>query len=132
MDEKEKALLQSESENHRRRQFEALIKLQQERNGLIEPKKDLLILPGMFLPATSVPPTTSTEVGCSEQSEVNPRSSTMDTDSNSSRIKATTNNRTNLSSSSRRRHKGHGSRKQQHAHSVKRQWIRKEEDGSVQ
>ncbi|OAY78457.1 E3 ubiquitin-protein ligase RNF25 [Ananas comosus] len=129
-DEKEKALLQSESENHRRQQFEALIKLQQERNGLIEPKKDLLILPGMFLPATSVPPTTSTEVGCSEQSDVNSCSSTMETDSNSSQIKATTNNRTNLSS--RRRHKGHGSRKQQHAHSVKRQWIRKEEDGSEQ
>nr|CAD1835063.1 unnamed protein product [Ananas comosus var. bracteatus] len=129
-DEKEKALLQSESENHRRQQFEALIKLQQERNGLIEPKKDLLILPGMFLPATSVPHTTSTEVGCSEQSDVNSCSSTMETDSNSSQIKATTNNRTNLSS--RRRHKGHGSRKQQHAHSVKRQWIRKEEDGSEQ
>ncbi|KAJ4847611.1 hypothetical protein Tsubulata_002712 [Turnera subulata] len=49
-DEEDDELLQSESESIRRQKFEAILKLQQENSGLIEPKRDLLVLPGMFLP----------------------------------------------------------------------------------
>ncbi|KAJ3681800.1 hypothetical protein LUZ60_014373 [Juncus effusus] len=45
----EKELLESESEANRRKKFEELLKLQEGKNGLIEPKKDLVILPGMYI-----------------------------------------------------------------------------------
>ncbi|KAI7757664.1 hypothetical protein M8C21_029653 [Ambrosia artemisiifolia] len=50
-------LLHSDSENTRRQKFEAILKLQQENNGLIEPKKTEVLMPGMFLPRPT--PTTS-------------------------------------------------------------------------
>ncbi|XP_038684968.1 uncharacterized protein LOC119984889 isoform X2 [Tripterygium wilfordii] len=43
-------VLDATSENIRRQKFEAILKLQQENSGLIEPKRDLVVLPGMFLP----------------------------------------------------------------------------------
>ncbi|KAJ0483550.1 putative transcription factor C2H2 family [Helianthus annuus] len=51
-------LLHSDSENTRRQKFEVILKLQQENNGLIEPKKTEVLMPGMFLPRPA--PTTST------------------------------------------------------------------------
>ncbi|KAJ0673048.1 putative transcription factor C2H2 family [Helianthus annuus] len=51
-------LLHSDSENTRRQNFEVILKLQQENNGLIEPKKTEVLMPGMFLPRPA--PTTST------------------------------------------------------------------------
>ncbi|CAN6372440.1 unnamed protein product, partial [Urochloa humidicola] len=47
--EDEKELLHSEAEQIRRKRIESLLKLQQERNGLIEPKKDLAIQLGMYV-----------------------------------------------------------------------------------
>lgn len=49
-----KRILESECERIRREKFEAILKKQEEKSGLIEPKKDLLVLPGMYLPQ---PPT---------------------------------------------------------------------------
>ncbi|KAF6152966.1 hypothetical protein GIB67_021571 [Kingdonia uniflora] len=43
-------ILQSEAENIRRQKFEALLKLQEENSGLIEPKRIEVLMPGMFLP----------------------------------------------------------------------------------
>ncbi|KAK4748034.1 hypothetical protein SAY87_014620 [Trapa incisa] len=43
-------LLHSDSEKIRRQKFEAILKIQEERNGIIEPRKDLVVLPGMYLP----------------------------------------------------------------------------------
>ncbi|KAL5985324.1 hypothetical protein ACLOJK_027305 [Asimina triloba] len=43
-------LLQSESEKSRREKFEAILKRQQENSGLIDPRRNDVILPGMFLP----------------------------------------------------------------------------------
>ncbi|KAJ0111300.1 hypothetical protein Patl1_00110 [Pistacia atlantica] len=59
VDDNEK-LLQSDLENMRRQKFEAILKLQEERSGLIEPKRELVVLPGMFLsqPAALPSPTT--------------------------------------------------------------------------
>ncbi|GMY23048.1 e3 ubiquitin-protein ligase rnf25 [Fagus crenata] len=42
-------LLQSDSEIVRRQKFEAALSLQQENSGLIEPKKNIAVLPGMYL-----------------------------------------------------------------------------------
>ncbi|RLM59061.1 E3 ubiquitin-protein ligase RNF25 isoform X2 [Panicum miliaceum] len=53
--EDEKELLHSEAEQIRRKRIESLFNLQQERNGLIEPKKDLAIQPGMYV---TLPPST--------------------------------------------------------------------------
>nr|XP_043628358.1 E3 ubiquitin-protein ligase RNF25 [Erigeron canadensis] len=52
-------LLHSNSENTRRQKFEAILKLQQENNGLIEPKKTEVLMPGMYLPCPVVTPTTA-------------------------------------------------------------------------
>ncbi|KAL2319882.1 hypothetical protein Fmac_028851 [Flemingia macrophylla] len=46
----EEKLLQSEGEIIRREKFEAILNLQKEKSGLIEPKRDIVILPGMYLP----------------------------------------------------------------------------------
>ncbi|CAA6669801.1 unnamed protein product [Spirodela intermedia] len=48
-------LLCSDEENRRREKFEALLRLQREHSGLIEPKKDLIVAPGMFLPEWASP-----------------------------------------------------------------------------
>ncbi|XP_076936974.1 uncharacterized protein LOC143604350 [Bidens hawaiensis] len=62
-------LLNTDSENIRRKKFEAILKVQQENNGLIEPKKSEVLMPGMFLPrplaVTSA--TSAKEVTDSEQ-----------------------------------------------------------------
>ncbi|RZC48127.1 hypothetical protein C5167_041068 [Papaver somniferum] len=50
----EKEVLQSEAENARRKKFEAVLKLQEENSGLIEPKRTEVLRPGMFLPEPPV------------------------------------------------------------------------------
>ncbi|EMS55282.1 hypothetical protein TRIUR3_26469 [Triticum urartu] len=55
----DKELLHSEAEKKRREKFGSLFNLQQERNGLIEPKKDLAIQPGMYVSLAASEPTTS-------------------------------------------------------------------------
>lgn len=48
-------LLSSDEEKRRREKFDALLRLQREHSGLIEPKKDLVVPPGMFLPERASP-----------------------------------------------------------------------------
>ncbi|KAL8500436.1 hypothetical protein ACS0TY_020146 [Phlomoides rotata] len=51
-------VLHSDYEKMRREKFEAILKIQQENSGLIEPRKNEVLLPGMFLPqSVSLPPT---------------------------------------------------------------------------
>ncbi|XP_020223793.1 uncharacterized protein LOC109805917 [Cajanus cajan] len=58
----EEKLLQSEDEIIRRQKFEAILSLQKENSGLIEPKRDIVILPGMYLPQpVAMPSSTSTK-----------------------------------------------------------------------
>ncbi|KAI5423310.1 hypothetical protein KIW84_046337 [Lathyrus oleraceus] len=58
----EENILQSEDEIIRKQRFEAILSLQKENNGLIEPKKDIVILPGMYLQQpVAVPDSTSTK-----------------------------------------------------------------------
>ncbi|GAU20208.1 hypothetical protein TSUD_352720 [Trifolium subterraneum] len=67
-------ILQSEQEIIRKQRFEAILSLQKENNGLIEPKKDIVILPGMYLQQPVVVPdsTTNKEPDEVEQQERDP------------------------------------------------------------
>ncbi|XP_059633833.1 uncharacterized protein LOC132276433 [Cornus florida] len=62
-------LLQCDSENIRRQKFEAILKIQQENSGLIEPKRNEVLLPGMFLPRPIAPPTTVLDKEATEQDQ---------------------------------------------------------------
>lgn len=52
-EEGEDPVLQSESENMRRERFEAILKTQEEKGGLVQPKKNISVVPGMYLPPAS-------------------------------------------------------------------------------
>ncbi|KAJ1276010.1 hypothetical protein BS78_05G181100 [Paspalum vaginatum] len=126
--EDEKELLNSEAEQNRRKRIESIVNLQQERNGLIEPKKDLAIQPGMYV---SLPPNTldTTE-------EVNSAPSEDTTTSTSGTVQYDLANNTNSNkpkhSGHRRRNRGNVSRRQHHGQSGRQQWQRKEADTSHQ
>ncbi|CAN1188607.1 E3 ubiquitin-protein ligase RNF25 [Linum perenne] len=72
-DDEEETVVGCESEHIRREKFEAILKLQEEKHGLIEPKKSIAVLPGMFLPqpapAPAPTPAVSTETNSGESSE---------------------------------------------------------------
>ncbi|XP_019464812.1 PREDICTED: E3 ubiquitin-protein ligase RNF25 isoform X1 [Lupinus angustifolius] len=65
----EEELLQSEHEIIRRQKFEVIFNLQKENSGLIEPKKDLVILPGMYLPQPAATPSSTSTQESDEQQE---------------------------------------------------------------
>ncbi|KAG0456975.1 hypothetical protein HPP92_022132 [Vanilla planifolia] len=67
-EEEEKSVLLCDIERSRRQKFETILELQKRKGGLIEPTKNLLILPGMFLPETVQRPSTSA-VEAMEQSK---------------------------------------------------------------
>lgn len=58
-EDKEDPLLQSESENMRRERFEAILKTQEEKGGLVQPKKNISVVPGMYLPPPPAPASSS-------------------------------------------------------------------------
>lgn len=135
IDEDEKVILQSDEESLRREKFEALLKLQQENNGLIEPRKNLAILPGMFLPENiSVPtssaetigiPTTSAETISVQRGDPNQQK-----DSTKSSIKSGTSKHNN--SYRRRNNRFHSSKGPASAPHNRKQWIKKDMDPSEQ
>ncbi|KAI3829143.1 hypothetical protein L1987_03259 [Smallanthus sonchifolius] len=104
-------LLHSDSENTRRQKFEAILKLQQENNGLIEPKKTEVLMPGMFLPRPTTTTTSDKEAADSEQA--------TESKTNDGVSKPSSSNR--RSSGPRSRYRGKNSRGQ-----VNRQWVVKE------
>ncbi|KAI4370132.1 hypothetical protein MLD38_018512 [Melastoma candidum] len=58
-------ILRSDVEENRRLRYENLLKEQQSKNGLIEPKKDLVVLPGMYItPSISAHPSNVEEQPC--------------------------------------------------------------------
>lgn len=65
-------ILQSENEIIRKQRFEVILSLQKENNGLIEPKKDIVILPGMYLQQPVAAPTSTKEPDEIEQQERDP------------------------------------------------------------
>ncbi|XP_052193103.1 uncharacterized protein LOC127801757 isoform X3 [Diospyros lotus] len=108
-------LLQADSEKIRRQKFEAILKLQQENNGLIEPRKDLVLQPGMFLPRPIPQPTAVSTKETAEQRHTDPTIISVTSGGSSNR--PSTNEHRN---SGMRKHRGQNSRKQIS------QWIKKE------
>ncbi|XP_058104288.1 uncharacterized protein LOC131248190 [Magnolia sinica] len=114
--------LRSEAEENRRKKFEAILKLQQENSGLIEPRRNDVLLPGMYLPQPILPPVTSTETIArkeDEDSACNPPASETDLGGPSyqpgtSKPKST------------RKNRGHHTRKHLNSQSSRKQWIKKD------
>ncbi|KAL5799008.1 hypothetical protein ACOSQ2_003828 [Xanthoceras sorbifolium] len=115
VDDNEK-LLQSDSEIVRREKFEAILKLQQERSGIIEPKRELVVSPGMFLPQPATTPTTTSTKENTEQEQRPPPVPAETNPSGSSNRPSTSNHR----NSSTRKPRVRNPRK------PVRQWIRKD------
>ncbi|XP_042959919.1 uncharacterized protein LOC122294986 isoform X3 [Carya illinoinensis] len=102
-------LLESDSENIRRQKFETIQRLQQNNGGLIEPKRDLLVLPGMFLPQPVASAATMSAKESSEQQQTDHPPVNSETHSSESSMLATTSvqRRTGMM-----KHQGGNSRKQ--------------------
>lgn len=113
----DESLVESDSEKFRREKFESVLKLQQENSGLIEPPKNEVLLPGMFLPRPIPEPTT---VSVKETTDPQNTESSVGAVANSS------------GSSNRPRTSGHrnsGMRKHRGGRNPRnqgRQWIKKE------
>ncbi|KAK2986669.1 hypothetical protein RJ640_010125, partial [Escallonia rubra] len=101
-------LLQSESEIIRRHKFEAILKLQQENNGLNETKRSEVLMPGMFIsqPITSSATSSDKEVGDQLRQEL---AATDETVMSGSSYQPSTSGHRN---SGMRKHRGRNSRKQ--------------------
>ena len=105
----------SESENIRRQRFEAILKLQQEHNGLTEPKRNISVLPGTTHSQLFTTSSTVTNKSDEQEQQDSPSTSEMNTGDTSERPDT-------------RMHKNRGMRKQR-VRSFKKpvkQWIRKE------
>ncbi|GER43214.1 RWD domain-containing family protein [Striga asiatica] len=72
----DKDILHSDSEKLRRQKFEAVLRLQQENHGLIEPKKNEVLLPGVFLPQPVATPPTESDTVSSEPRKNGPTAKT--------------------------------------------------------
>ncbi|XP_024026469.1 E3 ubiquitin-protein ligase RNF25 isoform X2 [Morus notabilis] len=114
--EESKNLVYSDSENIRRQRFEATLKLQQEIRGLIEPRRDVRISPGMYLPQ---PTTTPADVETKESNEQQQRDLPS-----ASEMHASSSQRRNTSE-----HRNPGLWRKKRMHNPRKpvkQWIRKE------
>ncbi|KAH0928247.1 hypothetical protein HID58_013974 [Brassica napus] len=89
-------VLQSESENMRRERFEAILKTQEEKGGLVQPKKNISVVPGMYLPPPPAPASSS-----SNQEEAQEQGQQMEQHKEAE-------SETNSSSSNNRRGRGRG------------------------
>lgn len=129
----EEGLLHSEYEIIRRQKFEAILNLQEENSGLIEPKRDIVILPGMYLPQpVATPSSKSIKESDEHQEKVLPSVVSGKHASGTS----------NAPSSSRHRNFGarrQGARSDHHSSSTVRnprkpvqQWVRRENPSSKQ
>ncbi|CAD6253501.1 unnamed protein product [Miscanthus lutarioriparius] len=126
--EDETELLHSEAEQNRRKRIESIVNLQQERNGLIEPKKDLAIQPGMYV---SLPPSMPETA---EEDNADPSKDTATSTSETEQRGLANNTSSNKpkNSSYRRRNRANASRRQPHGQPPRQQWQRKEADTSHQ
>ncbi|CAN4125955.1 unnamed protein product [Withania somnifera] len=117
----EDTLLFSESEKLRREKFDAILKLQEEKGGLIEIKKHEVLRPGIYLPQpAALPSTVSTEEAKEKQDRH--LSANSRTNSGGSTNKPSTSRARN---SSAKKHQGHSSRKQV------AQWVKKENSNTT-
>ncbi|KAL4600081.1 hypothetical protein ACB092_11G172500 [Castanea dentata] len=92
VDDNEK-LLQSNSEIERREKFETTLRLQQENSGLFEPKKSIVVVPGMFLQQPIASSSTISTEESAEQERSDPQVSSETHDSGSSKAPSTSSNK---------------------------------------
>lgn len=111
---KEDMILQSELEKIRKQKFDAILKIQQEKGGLIEAKQHEVLRPGVYLQRSTEPATGVDEKETSDQQHEN---LTGNSQIGSSEAPATSTNR----NFSRRKPRGNTQRKQV------RQWVKKED-----
>ncbi|KAJ0961858.1 hypothetical protein J5N97_029686 [Dioscorea zingiberensis] len=123
MDGDERKFLECESENNRRQQFESLLKLQQENSGLIEPRKEIVVVPGMYLPTTVMP--TLAAIDAADEQHLDSGSTAPEAvDLNIPSNKATTSKHRDMNT--RRKNRNHSSRRQPNVYPNRTQWIKKE------
>lgn len=135
----EEAILQSEDEVIRRQRFEAILNLQKENSGLIEPKRDIVILPGMYLPQpepVAVAGSTSTkEPDETEQQERDPPAVVSGKHgSGTSNGSSSSRNRNSGARKQRARSDHHSSSNSNARHPRKQvqQWVRRDNPSSKQ
>lgn len=111
-------VLQSDYEKTRREKFEAILKIQQENSGLIEPRKNEVLMPGMYLPQpVSLPPTEPDGISSESQNKDGAGRPNTNPGSSFNRPGPKKHNNSNM-----RKHRTQNSSKQG------RHWIRKDND----
>ncbi|XP_030465087.2 uncharacterized protein LOC115684485 isoform X1 [Syzygium oleosum] len=129
-------LLWSDSENSRRQRLETIMKVQQEINGLIEPKKDLVVLPGMYITPTITSSTSGTTNDNIEEQQPRDEAVSLETDSSNAlrqqKGKAVASVRNSIGSSNTRgtiEHRNSGTRKNsaRNARKPGKHWVRKDD-----
>ncbi|CAK7347745.1 unnamed protein product [Dovyalis caffra] len=122
----EEKLLYSDSENLRRQKFDAILKLQQEKSGLIEPKKDIVVLPGIYLPQRATLQPAPSQPATSPAQTANKE--TTEHQGTEARPSTGTNLHGSLSRPRPREPRNSGRRKQrvQNSRGPASQWVRKE------
>lgn len=112
------------------------MKVQQENNGLIEPKKDLVVLPGMYITPTITSSTSGTTNDNIEQQQPRDEAVSLGTDSSNAleqqKDKAVASVRNSIGSSNTRRtieHRNSGTRKNsaRNARKPGKHWVRKDD-----
>ncbi|KAK4266713.1 hypothetical protein QN277_023599 [Acacia crassicarpa] len=126
-------ILHCEREISRREKFEAILKLQEENSGIIEPKREIVVLPGMFLPRQVANPIHEYAEESTEQQEK---------DASAVASENHANNRTSSGPSSSRKPKKHKGKGDRHSHTYNsmarnprkavQHWVRKYDDSGEQ
>ncbi|XP_028769144.1 E3 ubiquitin-protein ligase RNF25 isoform X2 [Neltuma alba] len=126
------SILHCEHEISRREKFEAILKIQEENSGIIEPKRDIAVLPGMFLPRQVANPGHEYTEESTEQQE-------KDAAAVVSENHASRNSSGPSSSRNRAKHEGKGDHHSQSYNSTARNprkavqhWVRKYNDNDKQ
>ncbi|KAK7277160.1 hypothetical protein RIF29_18311 [Crotalaria pallida] len=127
----EEELLQSEYEIIRRHKFEAILNLQKENSGLIEPKKDLVILPGMYLPQpVATPSSTSTQDSDEHQEKDPPKVVSEKHVGGTSNAPSSSRNRNFGARRQRPRSDHFGSAVRNQRKPIQQQWVRRDNNPS--
>lgn len=123
----EKEFLQSEAENNRRKNYAAVLKLQEENMGLIESKRNNVLLPGVFLPQPVTVLVASTQAAVERQDEGCESKPPPELDLSSSSNKPHTSKHSNTSW---RKNRSNYPRRQTNAQPSRKQWVKKEKMSS--
>ncbi|XP_061374296.1 uncharacterized protein LOC133316552 [Gastrolobium bilobum] len=129
----EEKLLQSEHEIIRRQKFEAILNLQKENSGLFEPKRDIVIMPGMYLPQpVAMPSSMSTKESDEVQEKDPPAVGSGKHASGTSNGPSSSGNRSFGARRQRARSDHHSSSTVRNPRKQVQQWVRKDNPSNKQ